>query len=52
MKFRVIQSPKLNLLFGEGEGISTPSEYLEHPKVVAKDVIDEIEAFVLKGGNS
>ncbi|OQB58181.1 MAG: Alpha/beta hydrolase family protein [Candidatus Aminicenantes bacterium ADurb.Bin147] len=44
--------PKLNHLFGEGEGISTPSEYLEHPKVVAKDVIDEIEAFVLKGGNS
>jgi hypothetical protein len=52
MKFRVIQSPKLNLLFGEGAGMSARGECLEHPKVAAKDVIDGIGAFGREGTNS
>ena len=38
--------PKLNHLFGEGEGISTPNEYIDTHKSVAEDVVREIEAFI------
>jgi hypothetical protein len=40
--------PKLNHLFGEGEGPSRPEEYMNAHRSVAKDVIEEIAAFVEK----
>lgn len=43
--------PKLNHLFGEGEGISTPNEYIDTHKSVAEDVVREIEAFIRREEN-
>ncbi len=43
--------PNLNHLFLEGQGIPTPDEYLLTHKSVARDVIDDIEAFI-RGGRA